>query len=79
MTSRLENQIKEALCDTAIEEFKELSSVPAWLNRHSELFDSISIKPDGLPRITLSHLGDETFENIQRFARLFEIVVSLYK
>lgn len=79
MTSRIDYQIKEALCQSAIEEFKTLTSVPDWLHKHSDLFDSISIKPDGLPRITLSHLGDEPFENIQRFARLFETVDSLYK
>jgi len=79
MISRLEYQIKDALCEKALEEFKTLTSVPDWLYKHSDLFDAISVKPEGLPRIILSHLGDETFENIQRFARLFEIVDSLYK
>jgi len=67
------------MCETAIEEFKTLTSVTDWLYKYSELFDSISVKPEGLPSIILSHLGDETFENIQRFGRLFEIVHSLYK
>jgi hypothetical protein len=75
----MDYQIKEAMCETAIEEFKTLTSVTDWLYKYSELFDSISVKPEGLPSIILSHLGDETFENIQRFGRLFEIVHSLYK
>ena len=79
MTIRLDYQIKEAMCETAIEEFKTLTSVTDWLYKYSELFDSISVKPEGLPRIILSHLGDETFANTQRFARLFETVDSLYK
>ena len=71
MTNRIDYQIKEAMCETAIKEFKTLTSVPDWLHKHSELFDSISIKPEGLPRITLSHLGDEPFENIRQFCMPF--------
>lgn len=79
MMNRIDYQIKDSLCEAAIKEFKMPDSVPAKLNKYSELFDSISIKPKGLPKIALSHLGDETFENIQRFAHLFEKIDSFYK
>ena len=79
MTERMDYLVKDDHCMKAIEDFKILSSVPVWLEQYSGLFDSVSIKPHGLPRITLSHFDGETFENIQLFARLYELVHSLFK
>ena len=78
MKTKLDYQIRDNFCAKALKEFKALRSVPLWIENNSNLFDSISIKPEGLPRITDSNLEGETYENIQRFARLYEIVSSLF-
>ena len=79
MEERLEYLIKDNHCEKAIDDFKVLSSVPYWLSQHAELYHSMSIQPKGLPRITMSNLGGESFENIKRFARLYEMVNSLFE
>jgi len=79
MTERIDFLIKDNHCEKAVEEFKILTSVPEWLNQYSDLFDSVSIKPKGLPRVTSSHFDGETFENIQLFAHLYDLVNSLFE
>jgi hypothetical protein len=75
---RIDLLIKDNQCEKAVYDFKILTSVPEWLNKYSDLFDSVSIKPKGLPRITSSHFEGESFENIQLFAHLYELVNSLF-
>ena len=79
MTERIDYLIKDNHCKKAIEDFKILTSVPDWLQQYSDLFDSVSIKPKGLPRITSSHFEGESFENIKRFAHLYDLVNSLFE
>ena len=78
MSERIDYLIKDNQCEKAIEDFKALSSVPVWLEQYSELFNSVSIQPEGLPRITSSNFNGEFFENIRQFSRLYEVVNSLY-
>jgi hypothetical protein len=77
-SNRIDFLIKDNLCQKAIDDFKTLTSVPDWLNQHLELYESVTYQPGGLPRITNSNLGDESFENIQLFANLYELVDSLF-
>ena len=77
-SNRIDFLIKDNHCQKAIDDFKTLTSVPDWLNQHLELYESVTIQPGGLPRITNSNLGDESFENIQLFANLYELVDSLF-
>ncbi|MEI6190721.1 MAG: hypothetical protein WCP61_09905 [Chitinophagia bacterium] len=79
MHIRLDFLIKDNQCEKAIEDFKILASVPGWLIQYSDLYNSASIKPKGLPRITSSHFGGEIFVNIQLFSHLYETVNSLFK
>jgi hypothetical protein len=51
MKERIDYLIKDNHCEKAIEDFKLLESVPDWLTQYSDLYDSVSIKPEGLPRI----------------------------
>ena len=78
MTQTVDFTGKDAQCKEALEEFKSVLSVPDWLNQHLELYNSVSIKPNGLPRITSSRFDGEAYENIQKFAHLYESVNSLY-
>ena len=79
MQDRIDYLIKNNLCKKAIDDFKVLSSVPYWLSQHAALYHSVSIQPKGLTRITMSNLGGESFENIKRFARLYDLVNSLFE
>jgi hypothetical protein len=79
MKTRIDYLIKDNQCEKAIEDFKTLTSVTQWIDQYSVLFDSISIKPESFPRITSSHFDGESFENIQKFAQLYEMVNSLFE
>lgn len=79
MKERLDYLIKDNHCEKAIEDFKVLSSVPAWLEQYAGLYDSIGIQPKGLPRITDAHFDGESFENIQRFSHLYKTVSQLFE
>jgi len=69
---------RDNLCAKAIEDFKENSSVSDWLILYANLFNTVSIQPKGLPRITAFHFQNEAFENIKKFARLYNEVNALY-
>jgi hypothetical protein len=71
---QLRYAIRDNLCAKAIEEFKDTSSVPEWLQENRSLFDSISYQPPGLPRILDASIGGRIFENIQKFGRLYMAV-----
>lgn len=79
MQTRIDYIIKDNQCEKAIKEFKTLTSVPDWLTQYSDLYDSVSIKPEGLPRITSCNFNGELFENIQKFAHLYNVVKSLFE
>ena len=79
MNKRIDLLIKDNHCEKAVDDFKILTFVPEWLNQYSDLFDSVSIKPEGLPRITTSHFEGESFENIRLFAHLYDLVNSLFE
>lgn len=79
MQTRIDFIIKDNLCVKAIDDFKILTSVPEWLTQYSDLFDSVSIEPEGLPRITLFHFDGEPFENIRKFAHLYSVVEPLFE
>jgi hypothetical protein len=67
----------ELECLEAIEDFKITTSVPAWVDKYSELYRSITIAPSGLPEIIDSHFGGETFEGISQFGHLYHTVRSI--
>ena len=79
MKERIDYFIKDSQCEDAIEDFKRLESVPLWLEKYSELFKSVSIKPDGLPRITSFNFENESFENIRLFTHLYDLANSLFE
>ena len=71
MQNKIDYLIKDNLCKKAIEEYDAHSSLHDWLTHYSELYNSVTIIPEGLPPITSSHLGDDIFENIQQFVELY--------
>jgi hypothetical protein len=79
MNEQLEFLIKDNQCYSAIDAFKETTSIKGWLNQYVELYNAVTIKPDGLPSITSSHFDGEAYENIQKFAHLYELINSLFE
>lgn len=79
MNYKIDYLTKDTLCELAIEDFKELTSVPEWLSEYAELYNRVTYGSENRPRIADCHLGDETFENIQQFAHLYKAVNSLFK
>ena len=61
----------EKRCEQAISDLKFSVSTLRWLNQYNELFNTVTIQPDGLPRITSFNLGDEKFEKIKLFSNLY--------
>jgi len=79
MQTRLDYLIKDNQCKKAIEDFKTRKSVSDWLAQYLDLHDSVSIKPEGVPRITSSHFEGESFDNMQKFIQLYERINSLFE
>ncbi len=48
MENRSDYLMKDNLCEKAIEDFKQSSFVLDWLNQYAELYNSVTIKPEGL-------------------------------
>ena len=58
-------------CEQAISDFKHSASNQRWLKQYNELYNTVTIQPEGLPRITSFNLGDEKFEKIKIFSSLY--------
>jgi hypothetical protein len=78
MIERDDYVTRDNLCAKATEDFKETSSVSNLLMLYAKLFNAVSIKPKGLPRITAFHFQGEAFINIKKFAHLYDETNSLY-
>lgn len=79
METRADFLIKDNLCVKAIEEFKMFSDALSWLEQYSELYNWVTIKPEGLPRLTSSYFNGECFENIQKFAKIYAAVLESFE
>ena len=75
-TTFIENDIA---CKQAIEDFSATRSIPLWLQQNSAFYESVTIKPKGLPRIVSFNLDGESFDNIQLFGKLYEQVLEVYE
>jgi hypothetical protein len=50
-------------------------TVPKWVDDHAELFNSISIHPEGRPSIAVSHCDDVHYEWISNFHHLYNALL----
>jgi len=64
-------------CELALKDLKLSMSVQDWLNNYFILFNSVTIKPNGLPRITDANFNGTSFKMIQKFANIYETLSSL--
>jgi hypothetical protein len=54
--------VNDNLCEEALIELSTTNDIKAWINKYKELYESISIKPEGLPNIANQH-----FEGVKYF------------
>jgi hypothetical protein len=52
---KIDYQIADNFCEEALVELDSAKSIESWILKHKDLFESISIKPEGLPRIANQH------------------------
>jgi len=64
--NKIDYQITDHLCEDALMEFESVD--PAyWVEKHKQLFESISIKPQGLPSIANQHYNGVKYFFIGKF------------
>ncbi len=66
--------INDKTCEDSINNFKERIDPDIWLKENRQLFNSISIKPEGYPSIANSHFNGKFYKNISEFHKLFSRV-----
>lgn len=72
MTYEIFNYIaNDVHCELAIQEFGSLLNAEDWVQKHSELYIKISIRPEGLPSISLSNYKGKHFMFISEFHALY--------
>ena len=76
---KLDYQNVEAECLFVINELKNTISVSNWVSSHASLYEQIIIKPDGLPAVIDFNLGDDSFEGIRKFGRLYELIKEIFE
>jgi hypothetical protein len=63
--------ISDKTCEESIEDFENKNDKLLWLAENRELYNSISIRPEGLPSIASCCLNGKHYENISIFHRLY--------
>jgi hypothetical protein len=63
---KIDYQITDHLCEQALMELESIDHA-YWIQKHKELFESISIKPEGLPSISNQHYEGVNYFFIGKF------------
>jgi hypothetical protein len=71
MKDILEYIISDSRCESAIQEYSFSESTEEWVYKNIELFNTISIRVDGLPSIASCNYQGRHFENIKEFHSFF--------
>ena len=71
--SKSENEfyISDKTCEDSINDYKTNTDKLKWLAENRDLYNSISIKPQGLPSIASCCLNGKHYENISAFHKLY--------
>lgn len=64
-------------CQLALKELKTANSIINWISMHQALYESVTIRPEGLPTIADSNFKGTTYKDIQLFVNLFELLRSV--
>jgi hypothetical protein len=68
---------KSGHCEKALLELKSDIYVPVWLSKNKDLFDNVTIRPEGLPVIADANFNGTSFEGIKKFVKLYELLSNL--
>jgi len=55
MMDKIDFQVNDNLCEEALIELASIKDTNTWIIKYKELFESISIQPEGLPSIANQH------------------------
>lgn len=68
---------KSNKCEKALLELKSNISVPVWLFNNKNLYNDVTIRPEGLPTIVDANFNGTNFESIKKFFKLYESLSNL--
>jgi len=68
---KIDFQIADNFCEEALIELKD-THPSNWVVKHHDLYESISIKPEGRPSITNQHYGGLKYDYIGKFHSIYE-------
>ena len=64
-------------CEKALLELKSNISVPVWLLNNKNLYNEVTIRPEGLPTIVDANFNGTNFESIKKFFKLYDSLSNL--
>ena len=68
---------KSSKCEKALLELKSNISVPVWLLNNKNLYNEVTIRPEGLPTIVDANFNGTNFESIKKFFKLYDSLSNL--
>ena len=69
---KIDFQIADNFCEEALVQLQSCNDIPSWIKNHKELFESISIKPEGLPSIANQNHNGVRYHYIGEFHSTYE-------
>jgi hypothetical protein len=72
LMDKIDFQITDNLCEEALIELASTNDIDAWLLKYKDLFESISIKPEGLPSIANQHYHGVKYFYIGEMHRMYK-------
>ena len=72
MLERIDYIVKDSLCESIIQELKDSEFISNWLKENQETYNSVTLRPEGLPEIGLVYFQEERFDNIAQFVYLYK-------
>ena len=69
---KIDFQIADNFCEEALTELESYIDIPTWITNHKALFESISIKPKGLPSIANQNHNGVRYHYIGEFHSTYE-------
>ena len=69
---KIDYQIADNFCEEALVELQSCNDTPSWIINHTDLYNSISIKPEGRPSIANQNYNGVRYHYIGEFHYTYE-------
>ena len=69
---KIDYQIADNFCEEALVELQSCNDTPSWIINHTDLYNSISIKPEGRPSIANQNYNGVRYYYIGEFHSTYE-------